>query len=362
VASLVCFAGILRSGEARNYLGFGLLAGCALGTKEGIVGAYVLIGLAIVWVHLRREREAGIAALWDRRMLGLVGAVVVVYALATNPLNASGFVRHWQAWLPGEARMAGYHANFPGWPTFLAQVVTSLRAGMGTAMLAACLLGIPLAASRHRRSLAALIPLGSYLLFSVFQAGYAPLRLLLPVALLLTVFGGVTVSRALDLRGAWRAAALTLLGVAFAHGLAQTARGDWLMLNDTRYAAEAWIAAQVPRDASIGAFSVPEYLPRLRWLGYQPERIDGDDDAAAALAAARPDYLVLSKAYYPRLLPRQAAFFDALFEGRAGYRLVFDSGRPDPLGRWLLDPPGVAKVSSPIWILQRDTPETDGSR
>ena len=87
--------------ERLDYLAFGFASGCALATKEAIIGAYLGMGLAIYGVHVNRERgsqpltpRSWLEASFDRKLLGLVACFLAVYALANNVLfNWSGFLR-----------------------------------------------------------------------------------------------------------------------------------------------------------------------------------------------------------------------------------------------------------------------------
>ena len=61
-ASLVAAVSVWRRGTPLDHAAFGLLAGCALATKDTVIGAYVLPGLALLGVHgLRVSRERGAA-------------------------------------------------------------------------------------------------------------------------------------------------------------------------------------------------------------------------------------------------------------------------------------------------------------
>jgi hypothetical protein len=141
-------------------------------------------------------------------------------------------------------------------------------------------------------------------------------RFLLPVALVLAVFAGRALSRLWARHPAGRAAAALVL----AWSLARAVTADLLLARDTRYAAEAWLAANVPPGAVTAAVGPLEYLPRLdglewRRLGASPARV----------RQVRPDYVVVNADYAARSDPGSpdAALYAALEDGTVGYVRVW---------------------------------------
>ena len=104
-------------------------------------------------------------------------------------------------------------------------------------------------------------------------------RFLLPVALVLALFGGTALARALRARSWWgRGVAAAVL----AFGLARSVSVDVLLGHDSRYAVEEWLRREVGPDrwwrrwdhsstclastAFAGAGSVPRPAVSPRWL------------------------------------------------------------------------------------------------
>ena len=366
VLSLYFFVGVLQRGSLFDHVAFGLSAGCALGTKEGIVGAYVLTCAAIYAAHLRRSLRAGgstgarswLAASLDRRLLALAGSLLLVYAVSVNPLNWNGLLEHWKLWLPSEPRMAGFQAQFfEGYLDLFRKIAMGLRDGMGWPVLLLCIAGVLYAPWRRPWSAVLLLPALSYLLFSILPAKYAPMRFILPLVPILAVFGGVLASRLLRVRLAARLLTVPLLGFVFGHAFLHTLNGDFMLVNDSRYLAEAWLRENVKEEVRIGTFSTAQYLPRLAWLGHRVERIPKGEIGEAALRERSPDYLVLSSLYYRRFHGKRGEWIERLISGVEGYRLAWKGRGHSPLERWMGHRYALADVNPELIILERNAPE-----
>jgi hypothetical protein len=449
--SLLAYVGILQRGRRRDYAAFGLASGAALGTKEAVIGAYVLVALHILWRHGRSGLDGAASAmaasestpdgprpasrlrgLFDRRMQALVGGLLLVYALSTNAVfNQAGFVAHWRDWLPGEARMQGYQQK-RGLVEVSARLWEMLAGGMDLPLLLLCLAGLVLAlvgavrqrvamraesysaksaesfpgdsaesfpkdtSERQQRSAEArssvlLVPGLSYLLFSVYLSRIVEMRVVLPLVPSLAVWGGLAADRLLGgrssggneregeagagggidaeegrgrLTGKRRFAALALLALVYGHAGLHSLNHDLLFGRDARYAAEAWLQAEVPMDAEILAFGDRRYLPRLGLLGYTKLRFEKSEDATelqADLAEAQADVVIFSSRWTERFQVDPgheqravADFFEALRQGEAGYVPVFEHQSGLPMG-WSFDQRSRASgsVDPRITILRR---------
>jgi len=362
VLSLYFFLGVLQRGHLFDYVAFGLSTGCAIGTKEGIIGAYVLTCAAIYAAHLRRELRARgstglrswLAASLDRRLLALVGSMLLVYAVSINPFNWSGFLEHWKLWLPSQPRMAGFQERFfEGYLDLFRRIALDLRYAMGWPALALCVAGLFYAPWRRRWSAVLLLPAISYVLFSIVPAKYAPMRFVLPLVPILAVFGGVLASRLVRVRPAARLLTVPLLAFVFGHAFLHSLNGDLILVNDSRYLAEEWLRDNVESPARIGTFSTAQYLPRLAWLGHRVERIPEEEIGAPALRERSPDYLVLSSLYYPRFGGERRDWIEGLIAGDEGYREAWRGRGHSPLERWMGHRYALADVNPELIILER---------
>jgi hypothetical protein len=134
----------------------------------------------------------------------------------------------------------------------------------------------------------------------------------------LAVFGGLAFDRLLSaawLGRRWKAAALA---VAFAYSVLYAATVDVLMIQDSRYEAERWMAAHVKPTDLIGVSGLHEYLPRLD--DYQLEEIA----TLAELRQEYPEFVVLNADYASAVPPATAwgEMIAALEHDTAGYRRV----------------------------------------
>jgi hypothetical protein len=360
VVTLIFFLRVLQRGARLDYLAFGLASGCTLATKEGILGAYVGMGLAIYGVHVNRARggeplslRSWLAATVDRKLLGLVACLLVVYVLANNVLfNWSGFVRHWEMWLPTGSRMTGFRADFPGYARFYQRFLESLVSAMGLPLFGLCGAGLLYAPWRYPWSGVLLIPAATYVLFSVTVAGFAPIRFMLPLALILAVFGGVLASRVLRAAPPLRMLGISALALVFAHGFLYSLNGDLALMNDSRYLAESWIRENVEKTARIQVLSTDTYLPRLDYLGYSSLPIPEEPVGPELLWEIRPDFVILSSKYTESFEGEEREFVDSLLTGSRGYRVAWEGRGHTLLERWFEDPANW--VNPVITILERE--------
>jgi hypothetical protein len=358
--SLVAAVAVWRRGAPVDYLAFGFLAACALLTKDTILGAYVLTGLALLAVHVARvARERGIrgVALWrrallDRRLL-LLGAVLLgMCVLVQNLLfNFAGFREHVRIWVEGgpalvqlRGRARGHGVGWLPW-----RLAVSLEGLLGWPMLLLCLAGAVLAAFRERRTWVLGIPMLSYALFSLLP-GFIEPRVVLPLLPIFAVFGGVLASRLLRLSGGRRLAAGALLAAVAAHELALGVGIDLQLLHDARYEAEAWLADHVPRGARIAALSGPKFLPRLKRMDYDVRWFAPAEIRPGALEATDLDWVVVSAGSHAWA---DRAYLDALRAGRLDYELVFHTRGGARPPRWLRTRARPGAVSPEVFVLRR---------
>lgn len=359
--SLYFFARIVRRGTPLDHLAFGLAMGCALATKEAVVGAYVLPVLAILGLHLRRRlrgrpfsSSALARALLDVRMTSLAASALLVYGAANNVLfNWDGFVRHLAAWNPEGERMTGFRGGFSGWLPFAGRVLRTLGEGEGEGLLAVGALGVAVAAWRRRPALWLALPALSYLGFSLGAARFAPVRFALPLVPVLAVFVGEVVDAAGRRGRALRTLAAVVVGAALLHAGLRALNLDLFLVHDSRYLAEAWLGEHASPPARVAHFAPPAYLPRLARMGYDAWRVPEEEWTLGALDAGGAEWIVLSERFYPRFRGARGGFFEALLDGEHGWRIVWQ-GRGTTLLEPLLGGPGlVGAVNPTLTILGR---------
>jgi hypothetical protein len=357
-ASLVAAVRVWQRGAPLDYAAFGLLAGCAIATKDPIVGAYVLPGLALLAVHAARVRRESAArgaawlraALLDRRLLVLAALVVGLYALVQNALfNFEGLEAHFRSWTDASPVLADLRARNRSFARFLWRFLVSLEAELGAPMLALCAAGLLYAARTAPRTLVLALPLLSYAAFALLPAFVEP-RLVLPLLPLLAVWGGCLAARLLRARGPLRTAGAALLALIFSHEFMVSLNGDLQMLNDTRYEAEAWLADQVPRGTRFAAFGGSKFLPRLERMGYEARWFAPGETRPGALEESGLEWAILSETQHP-LADR--SYVEEMRAGRRGYAVMFDSAGGHVLPPWFETRFRIGLVSPRITVLRR---------
>ena len=364
--SLLAMVDVAQQGRFRDYLLFGISAGLALGTKDALISAYVFPGIAILWLHFQRARgriESGLdhestrdakvesdrssspsllRRFFDKRMLGLMLAVLIIYGLSMNVVfNWEGFATHWKQWLPGFDRMTGFQdSTRDGIGHKLLDIWIGTRSAIGTPWAILGLLGLP---SLYRRYPRATVLIGlsslSFIVTGLIPSGIIEVRMSLVFVPLLAVSAGMLAEWLIssERQPLMRNLARPLLVLALLYTAQLTLSHLMLFPRDARYQTEDFIRQTIEPGASIAVFSHANYLPRFYWMDYDFERIESDEeiDYAQEVAQLAPEYLVLSERWFERYHsgPR-AEFFEALLAGQLGYEIVWDheGGLPWSLG------------------------------
>jgi hypothetical protein len=169
------------------------------------------------------------------------------------------------------------------------------------------------------------LPIVSYYAGFIDVVLYNYDRFMLPVCLVLSLFGGLAFDRFLtaNAASAWpRVCACA----AFACTLLYAATVDVVMLRDSRYTVEQWLATHVTAGDVVGYVFPQQYYPRLE--SFNTTTIS----SAAELQLQQPAYYVLN-ADYARAEPADSPtgqLIAGLQGGRLGYRLAFRYRHPSP--------------------------------
>ena len=312
--SVLFFLRALRRGRAADFGFFALAAAAAVATKDQAFALYVLTAPFLVWETVRRGGTA-------RLPVTMLGAGAVAYAVLSGALfNPGGWLAHVRLIAgPASSAFRMFDQGLSGHVELLAQAARQLVFVMGWPSLLAALAGLVFAArdrAHHRPLLATLVPAVSYVAFFPLVVLYVYDRFLLPVALVLSLFGGLALARAVRARS-WAAKAAVVAVLAFS--LARAASVDILMTRDSRYAVEDWLRREVGPVPLVAAVGPLEYLPRLdglRWRRLGP--------AAVRLAQVRPDVVVVNADYARRADEGtgERAFYSALDDGSLGYEVA----------------------------------------
>jgi len=312
--SLLFFLRARRRAQPRDFALFALAAATAVATKDQAFALYVLTVPFLWWETVRRGGSGRLAAT-------MCGTGAFAYAVLSGALfNPAGWLAHLRL-IAGPARTSFrmFDQGLGGHLELLGQTARHLLFVMGGPSLLAALAGLVLAGrerASHRAWLAALVPAVSYVLFFPLVVLYIYDRFLLPVALVLSLLGGLALSRALRTRpGAGRAATVAVLAFA----ALRAASVDVLLARDSRYTVEDWLRREVGPAPLVAAVGPLEYLPRfdgLHWRRLGP--------AASRLAQVNPEVVVVNADYARRADEGtgERAFYAALDDGSLGYRVA----------------------------------------
>ena len=319
--SLLFFLRALRRAWMRDFVLFTLAAAAAVATKDQAFALYVLTVPVLVWEVYRRRRDDGLRALADRRIAALLAAGGLAYALLSGlAVNPAGWLAHVRLIVgPASTSFRMFDQGLGGHVELLRQTARHLAFVLGWPALLACVAGLALALRdrpRYRPLLLTLVPVVSYVLFFLGVVLYVYDRFLLPVALVLSLFGGLALAAALRAPSPWPKA---IAAAVLAFGAARAASVDVLLDHDSRYAVEDWLRREVGPSPLVAAVGPLEYLPRLdglRWRRLGP--------AAIRLAQVSPDVVVVNADYALRADEGsgERAFHAALDDGSLGYHVA----------------------------------------
>ncbi len=336
---------ILKSHRARDYLLFTATAVLAVCTKDQAYGLYVLTLPLLLFDRYRfmrsqRESLAESRKLLDATIIGcsLLGLALFV-GIYNLPFNAQGFLAHVKVIrLMGEGSQL-FENSLSGHAAMLWQILKQVPYALGWPLTIAAFAGIGYALARRRQHyclLATLVPGISYYIFFVGFTRFPFVRYLLPLLVILALFGGLLLSRLTASGMRLRKPAYAIVGAALVYSFFYANSINLLLTNDARYAAEAWMDQNVGPGAVLAGIGREHYLPRLKRYGGILLSPSTDEIERAA-----PDYIVINTSYLvynseyrdaPRFRARaeqERAFVAKLTDGSMGFTEVF-SARSDP--------------------------------
>lgn len=289
---------------------WGMVAICL---KDQAYGLVIFPALHLVWLRWRASADAAFAAriarlATDAPLWRAAIVAVAVFVVGHNlPFNVDGFVSHVQLITGGGSQGFRTYARTIGGQLEMAVdalAMVSWTFGLPTALVIA---GSLVLAWRTRREalLVLLLPIASYYLTFMAVIQYQYDRFYLAPAVLLAAVGGLGMAWLAASRRLW---ARLAAAVAAVHLLLLGSSIDLLMARDSRYDAEAWLAAHVDHDELVGMAGPRPYLPRAGRLPVTDVPYDW-----AEVSAAPPHFLVVNAEYAAR--DRNAAFFDPLLGG-----------------------------------------------
>jgi hypothetical protein len=334
--SLVFYLRVLDDLSPGDFIGLAACATLAICTKDQAYGLYLLMPFAIVHRMWRSNRDAGVdrpltQALFDERLGWAAAVAIALFVLGHNlPFNVSGFVEHVRYITGGGSeRYRDFEPTPAGRIALLRMTADLVRIAWGWPMFLVALSGVVLAVvtPRYRRAAMWLaLPVVSYYLGFVNVVLYNYDRFMLPVCLVLSLFGGLACDRWLSSSGRARAFRVAAVAALFVCSALYAATVDVVMLRDSRYTVEQWLADHVTPSDVVGYVFPQQYYPRI-------ERFNNTEiTSILQLQHDQPSYYILN-ADYARAEPTGTEIGQlvaGLQNGQLGYSLVFQYRRPPP--------------------------------
>ena len=324
-ASMVLFVRIMREGRVRDFALFAAAAACAVCTKDQAYGFYVLVPFAVVGALWSENRRRSVShplgrVFLDRRILAACATAAICFAAFHNLVfNFDGFMHH-MAFItgPGSQDYRVYDSSLAGRWTLLVATLRLIGISMGWPLFLVAGGGAALALARRETRMIALwlfVPVVSYYVFFIDVVLYNYDRFVIPICFVLAAFAGFAFDRVLASKALPRSAVLAVAGLLFAYTGVYTATVDYLMVDDSRYAATAWMHAHVGQEV-VAVSELPELLPGLD--GFHSIGMQSIEE----LEREKPPFFILN-VDYARAAERGSSWaklVEGLETGRLGYR------------------------------------------
>jgi hypothetical protein len=335
VLTLVFYLRVLAGGSTGDYTGWAAAATFAICTKDQAYAFCAGMPIVVVYETWRANRgrtpSAFLRALTDRRLAAAALTAVVLFAVCQNlAFDATGFAQR-LTWL-ASGTVAAYRQFEPtvaGRLGLMALTARLLELSLGWPFFVLSVCGLVLAlssASRQRAALWLLVPVLSYYFAFINVVLYNYDRFVLPICLVLVVFGGLAFDRLTAPAASWRYWRLAGAVAIVAYTALYAATVDVLMLRDSRYTVEQWLAERTRRSDVVGERGLPRYLPRLARFRLL------DLDSVDTLNGAQPRFVALN-ADYTRVERQDAglkSLLGALRGEQSTYRLALRVRSPSP--------------------------------
>jgi asparagine N-glycosylation enzyme membrane subunit Stt3 len=305
--ALWAFARLWTEGQRRHYVLLGVFVALAMASKVQAYALFLLLPVPIVWVHYhqsgspRLNFESLIKVLLHRNIIGAALGFAMTFVLANNLVfNLPRYINMMREVIRDrdvdrylDPTVLGDHFQLIG------QTLDFLQRSMGWPLFLAGSVGLFYCLWRHsRRTWPLLVPLVSfYAVFIHVNLFYVHPRHVLPVALLLALFGGKLMADGLDSRRIPAVAMPVILTVVFGYSFIYGLSADLTIMNDSRYLAGDWMRANISKDAQVEVNSPLMFLP---WNldAYQVSYEAVNDDYLAGLKRRNPDVVILTEKLY----------------------------------------------------------------
>jgi 4-amino-4-deoxy-L-arabinose transferase-like glycosyltransferase len=351
--SIYSYLRLLKYGALKDYVFFALFATLSICTKDQAYGLFLFSPLPILWIRFTELRGASqrqpklAEVLFDWRLVLAALVSMSTFALAHNLIfNVSGFLKHVE-FIAGSASQpyAEYAPTLLGRLQLLWKTILQLASSLTPPVFVLCLVGSVYCALRFSRySLPLLVLAASYYLTFINVVRYVPLRFVLPISIIIAFFGGKLLAE-VWYKAPWKNLTRAAICLTFAYAAVFPVQMDFLLIRESRYAAEQWLQKHFAKGALVETFtpySLLKYYPRFpSWVKvrsskleagtqWEPLELRADSVRLPNLYTGReaPDYIVLSGLWYERFMNDDMGNTDGrrvlsdLLQGHTDYTLV----------------------------------------
>lgn len=362
---LLLAARVQREGwTLRLAIGMGIFAALAIATKDQNYAVLLLLPLGLIPAHFRVMREKGLTDFWSCWKAPIIGllASVAAYAVASGlALHPPGYFRHLafirSGWVGNYPSLwyFRYSATLEGYLGLSGESFSQIVDSLGWPFFLAACAGIVLCVVQERSKLIFLLTIPILFVGVILPVRHTALRFMLPAGFVLALYAGRALAAALESsRRALRATAWLVLLAGAGLQLARAADLTYLLLNDPRYAATAWLERYARPGDRLEYFEsvTGEYRVRIHKFPRIPKGVEVLDAATTLQPGSRP----INGDFVLTLGPEDqqlhwfcpAATHAALKNGSLGYDLVAVIKKPA-----LFSHPHLNHINMPIEIFVR---------
>ncbi len=294
--SLYFYVRILKYFRSVDYMWFAVLATAAICTKDQACGLYILPVIYAIYrncMYLKQDKgiDSLKAQLVHPPLLKAVIFAIVLFLMIHNVFfNWDGIIGHFR-FITGPG---SDFAEFP--PTFRGHIAMAMKTlahlvfsfGWPAFLLSGTGIGMAVLCATKRRELAylALFPI-SYYIFFVSVVRYNYVRFLLPICFVIILMASLGIA---NMWRRWyhfpllRWLPVMVVGL---YSIWYTCNVNCLLLNDSRYEAEKWLAENIPLEARVAITPKRMYGPRRQGIiELVPKEV--------GIQRVAPDYLIVN--------------------------------------------------------------------
>jgi len=304
--ALFFYVRLLQEGRQLDYVALGLTAALAVCTKDQAYAFFVLMPIPIVQRILRRPAPPGggegrwTAGRWLWALVGLLVFEIAFGLIHRILFDPMAFVHHLRTIVgPASEGWRECTAGPAGQLRLLLQTLFRLMDAWTPAGVFLATLGVAIAlrdrseGAAIRRAL--LIPAASYYLFFPAVVGYVYARFVMPLTLVLSLFGGaaaVWLWERAEPKALARALAVGLVAWVALAGLSV----NWAMARYPRYDAQRWLETQFPEGKTLHYLGDMRDMPRFNEPLNALPLADEEETSSpeTQLRRKRPELLVVS--------------------------------------------------------------------